>query len=123
MSRLLVSDRNIPLVCQAVRSCPQLTVENYMKWYSMFLIQPDGSVTKVEGDAFDELEEIATRMETHWMGDHIFNPAVVLVWAKQKGVDVHSESLEMMIGRWVLESGRSARSLVPVLQDVMDLEA
>ncbi|WP_227493032.1 hypothetical protein [Bacillus paranthracis] len=44
---MLVSNRGIQLVTQTHEK-RMLTVEDYCKWYDLFLIEPDGTVQTVE---------------------------------------------------------------------------
>jgi hypothetical protein len=84
------SPRGIPLVAQAPGRIGVLTVENYLKWYTLYLIQPDGSVEPVP---FPE--------EGHT--DHVPHPDAVAALAEEKGWIVCSESMEMIIGRYMQE--------------------
>lgn len=49
---MLVSNRNIPLVTQTHEK-RMLTVENYCKWYDLFLVETDGTVTAVSPEVID----------------------------------------------------------------------
>lgn len=87
------SDRQLPLVYHhAMRPTdkPVLTVENYLKWYCLYLVRPDGSVEAVD---FPE----------DGYCDHVPFPAAVLRMADERGWHVCTESMEMMIGRFMLE--------------------
>ena len=93
-TRLYYSDRNIPLVYHGdPPHAPLLTVENYLKWYSIHIIHPDGSVGVVE---HNELVDDA------W-ADHNFKPWVCHQISQALGYEWHDESLEMVIGRYVTE--------------------
>jgi hypothetical protein len=78
-----------------------VTVENYMKWYSLWIVHPDDSVTAM--DDYDLMEQIATELNTHWMGDHVFNPDCVAEYCRRMNYWLCTESLEMIIGRWCRE--------------------
>jgi hypothetical protein len=86
------SDRGFPLVFTGVLrqgSSSVLTVENYLKWYSLYLVEPDGSVRVIEfPDEFC---------------DHVPYPASVQKLANDNGWFMCSESMEMIVGRFVLE--------------------
>ncbi|GLI90468.1 hypothetical protein [Bacillus subtilis] len=45
-----VSEDGVPLVSQYTREVPVLTVEDYDKWYDLYLIMPDGEVRTVGWD-------------------------------------------------------------------------
>lgn len=79
---------------------PVVTVENYCKWYALQVVMPDGSIAEHD---FGQLEPY----NTSYVADHCPNPVAVVRWALAKGFEVHDESLEMILGRWLLESGES----------------
>lgn len=91
------SDRGIPLLCQEVFDTPTITLENYEKWYNIFVIQPDGTVEIVSPGLIDELND-----GTLWV-DHTFHPKLLLLIAKHYGGSVPPTTLEMAAGRWVME--------------------
>jgi hypothetical protein len=74
---------------------PIVTIENYCKWYDLYLVHPDG---RVEAVPFPE-----ERIEGAPYLDHAPNPSHVLHWAERMGYHLHEESEEMMIGRWEIE--------------------
>jgi hypothetical protein len=78
---------------------PILTVENYLKWYELYLIQPDGSITTIP---FEELEPYE-KDDGPVMGDHVFNPRVVQRMAHAQDYHLDTQAFEMLIGRWELE--------------------
>lgn len=83
----------MPLVYYGEKpAVPTLTVENYLKWYDIHVIYPDGRVEIVDHDLLDDA----------W-SDHNFKPWVCHRIAKQTGFEWHDESLEMIIGRYVTE--------------------
>lgn len=92
---------------------PVVTVENYCKWYALQVVMPSGDITEYD---FGQLEPYAT----HYVSDHVPSPLAVVRWARATGFEVHSESLEMMLGRWLLESGESKpKELLEALSDAM----
>lgn len=98
--QVFISDRNIPLITQKTYDQPILTVENYEKWYSLFLIYPDGSVkavkTKVINATMKKHEDAA------WV-DHCFHPILYKKLAEDNGWLIDPVVLEVITGRWVLE--------------------
>lgn len=93
------SDRGIPLLLNyEPTNQPIVTVENYMKWYSLYLVQPDGTVSKL---SFDEAAERSMREAAY--SDHCFNPIYAVKAATNAGAYVQEEALEMIVGRWRLE--------------------
>lgn len=92
-TRLYYSDRQIPLVYYGDPPRePILTVENYMKWYDIHVVRPDGGVSVVDHDLIAEA----------WC-DHNFKPWICHQLAHELGYEWHDESLEMVIGRYVTE--------------------
>ena len=86
------SDRGMYLVFQeVVKYMPVLTVENYCKWYCLYLVDSSGDVTPV-----DFPEDGYT--------DHVPHPDAVEALAESRGWVVDEQSMEMIIGRYMLEA-------------------
>ena len=95
---------------------PVVTVENYCKWYALQVVMPNGDIAEHD---FGQLEPYAT----HYVSDHIPNPIAVVRWAMAMGFEVNTESLEMMIGRWMLEATpQNVNVFLKELDDAMDEE-
>lgn len=97
------SKRNHPLLFVGEPSTdPILTAENYTKWYELYLVQPDGSVTEVA------VEDLQLVMEQHddarWV-DHLYHPRLIYWLADQLKAEIDERLIEVAIGRWILESG------------------
>lgn len=101
-TKVHVSDRGIPLLCQSPSSFgkPIVTMENYCKWYGIIILHPDG---RVENADPGDLDEICTRVGHHLMGDHNFHPRLLSELAKQIGGTADWRAMEMAGGRWVSE--------------------
>ncbi len=95
------SERGFPLVwaTNPPTKLKAVTVENYMKWYSLYFIEPNGNVSKVPFEALEKYQ----RDDGPVMGDHVFNPNVVQRFCAYEGHLIDIEALEMIIGRWELE--------------------
>jgi hypothetical protein len=89
----------MPLVYVDDASGPVLTVENYLKWYQLFLVHKE-VVTPIY---FHELEPFAAEMGCSAFVDHVPNPRVVEVFAEAKGFGLDGQAWEMMLGRWTWE--------------------
>ena len=106
---MLVSDRGIPLVCQSAGNIPVLTVENYCKWYDLYLVFPDGKVEAVQSDdarcqVMQETDnECMARYRESAYGDHTFNPRAVCLLAIKLKAQLDMEAYEMIVGRWEIE--------------------
>ena len=100
-SSKFLSPRGFELFCDGVCDRPVITVENYMKWYDLFAIHPNGQVTVVDGREFEH--GFYTEYDQSAYGDHIFNPYFVLYLAGKLGMDVCLPALEVIIGRWEIE--------------------
>ena len=86
------SDRGMLLVFQEIDAgIPVLTVENYCKWYCLYLVDSSGDVTPV-----DFPEDGYT--------DHVPYPDAVEALAESRGWVVDEQSMEMIIGRYMLEA-------------------
>lgn len=95
--------RGKPLICQTPNTIPVLTMENCEKWYSLYLLHPDGAITEVDRDLVLDCVE---RGEM-WV-DHIYHPNLLKRVAKRLDGCVDVVSLEVAAGRWVME-----KSLLP----------
>jgi hypothetical protein len=92
------SKRGMPLVFHGEPPrCGVVTVENYCKWYGLYVVSQE----VVTYFAFPD--DYAETGETPY-ADHVPNPRTVYRWAKKNGFVVCGESLEMMIGRWEREA-------------------
>jgi hypothetical protein len=96
-----VSDRNMPLVWSTTHDPGDitLTVENYCKWYSLFLVHPDGRVEQIPfpGEGYCKSDESP-------YADHVPNPVVVQRFAERHGYVIDERAFEVMVGRWHLEA-------------------
>ncbi len=67
-----------------------LTIENYCKWYELWLVTPSG------------VEKVAYDGTITWF-DHVPSPAHVQEFAEQHGYEMDLEAIEFIAGRFVLE--------------------
>jgi len=80
---------------------PLIVVELYMKWYTLFIINPDGSVEALCYPDFEEAPNLPKGISCYH--DHVPNPVAVQAYADWKEMEICSEALELMIGRWVTD--------------------
>ena len=93
------SEHGIPLVYEQVGHTTEiLTVENYIKWYSIYLIRTNGVVHRVDESNFNQSFE-----GTAW-NDHAPTPAYCEWLAGQLGAKWDSCSLDMVVGRWLSDT-------------------
>lgn len=92
-SVLFLSERDLPLMLTHLPKVPTLTVEQYLKWYKLYLVQPDGQVLPVEYDALD-----VAGLEGYV--DHVPNPQNVIQLAQRMNWEIDDLALELIIGRW-----------------------
>ena len=83
---------------------PVLTVEHYCKWYTLYLVMPDGTVKSVHDDFRDEYDDAVEHWGSTHMCDHCYHPDFIPVLAHHLGAYVDSEAHEMIAGRWVIEA-------------------
>lgn len=89
-----LSARNIPLVfIEAKSTFPILTVENYCKWYDVYLVQPDGKVEVVRDPEF----------AVNAWSDHVPRIKECLELADRLGAIWCENSLDMIVGRYQRE--------------------
>lgn len=76
---------------------PTLTVELYVKWYTLWLVKGH-EVTEVEFPDMGNYEKLGSPYL-----DHAPNPRHVCAWAEKNGFEIDHLALELMVGRWELE--------------------
>lgn len=95
-----LSDHYHPLMCnKPSERCPIITVENYEKWYSVYLLHPDGKVEAVP----PEVLELVGCYDNGWWYDHVFHPKLLIALAKHYKGWVPDTTLEIVTGRWISE--------------------
>ena len=95
--KLYYSPRGIPLMVTQTKAKPVLCVENYCKWYDLFLVHPDGHVTVVPS------EITGVGFDHGWRVDHNIHPKLLGFLAHQNDWIVCSQSEELVAGRWSIE--------------------
>jgi len=98
---MLLSDHGHPLVFQGEPwKNPILTVENYLKWYTLYLVMPDGEIRSLVYTGLILPEKFKDQV---LFVDHVPNPRAVAYTASQRHFYVDPVSFEAIIGRWQLE--------------------
>tara|TARA_Y100001956_G_scaffold82973_1_gene107794 strand:- start:188203 stop:190527 length:2325 start_codon:yes stop_codon:yes gene_type:complete len=92
------SSRDHRLIAKETLDKPVLTCESYTKWYNLYLLNPDGSVTEINGLDLGEYYDGQA-----WI-DHIYNPEAVRAYCEAKDYYLDEQSYELIVGRWVIES-------------------
>lgn len=96
----MITDRGFPLlVTVANRTRPVLTVEAYCKWYSLYVVHPDGTFAKVP---FADLEPYTPEGMSAYV-DHAPNPEAALEMATQRGWLLDPVAYDVMVGRFLVE--------------------
>lgn len=95
-----LSKRNIPLIYQRNSTVPIITVENYEKWYDIYIVFPDGEVQTIP---MEILEDIIAASKIHVFGDHIYHPIVLHKIAEIYCAEVDYVSENCVTGRWISE--------------------
>lgn len=75
-----------------------ITLENYEKWYRIFKVDADGTVSSVNPGLIEELSGGVCL----WI-DHCYHPTLLLRLAKKFNASVSPVTLEVAAGRWVME--------------------
>jgi len=86
------------LLLDGVPSFPTVTVKNETKWYALYVVYPDGQVSEHH---FGHLESYTDQSAYR---DHVPNPAAVQKWADSQGFATDHRAMEMILGRWLIES-------------------
>jgi len=89
----------VPLLCQQPSRKPILTARNYGKWYTLYLLNPDGTV---EDAALYKREDVDTVTGCPRI-DHNFHPELLTKACTKFGWYLHDVTLEVACGRWALE--------------------
>jgi hypothetical protein len=106
--QLYYSHRGIPLVFyddrtdNIRRDDSVLTVENYLKWYNLYVVHPNGTVQEVPFPSSDKYAKFGPEYATAYC-DHVPNPRVVSLFAEETGYRMCEQALEIIIGRWEQE--------------------
>jgi hypothetical protein len=79
---------------------PVVTLENYAKWYEVYLVNPDGEVQKVDPDLINTVQN--KHSDALWV-DHHFHPRLLYRLAEWIGGTVDERAVEVAAGRWVIE--------------------
>jgi hypothetical protein len=109
MSYCIYTDaEGTPLVyAHAPHTVPILTVSVADKWYTPYLVNPDGSVTEA---TLHDLEEVTPVNECAWGGStHVWNPHSIQALCVKHGWHLCMSSLQFIIGRWEHEYKDSYR--------------
>lgn len=111
-TKVYLSSRGIPLLCQTPSSFgkPIVTMENYCKWYGVYILHPDG---RVESADHDLLSEICDEVNYCLMGDHNYHPRLLNELAKKIGGTADYRAIEATGGRWVSEQMDGELPLMP----------
>jgi hypothetical protein len=119
------SERGMPLVTQSLylleyneESKGMITVENYDKWYHMYIIRPDGKVEKV-----DWKDYVESRVGLTWI-DHVISPECFHLTAKKLGLEYDDMTFAMVCERFVsdyLEDWTKIAFHLPVKDERYDL--
>lgn len=89
----MLTKRGHQLIYNGVSDRPIVTVELYCKWYSLYLIQPNGSV-----------EEFIPPTEEVSFKDDTFNPIELVQYALKMNYLIDDLAFELIIGRWETET-------------------
>lgn len=98
---MFTSKRGKPLLCQT--TYPEksiITLENYSKWYSIYLIEPDGSVTEIDHKIINEISDSVGRVLSI---SHNYHPLLLEKLGEKLDCYVDEISIEVATGRWYLE--------------------
>ncbi len=93
-----VTERDHVLMWVGKVDVPVVTLENYEKWYSVYVVMPCGYVKKVPVDVMT-----ACMGDDAYYRDHCFHPELLRRIAKHYNGEVHQTALEVATGRWALD--------------------
>lgn len=103
-----LSKRNIPLLYIGKPvSVPVLTLENYTKWYSIYLVMPDGTVDTINSDVILEIvSQYQSREYPCLWVDHLYHPLLLQKLAEKLNAELDERAQEVAAGRWYYESNQ-----------------
>lgn len=92
---IITNERDNPLLYNGdvLPNIPTIVVELTTKWYSLYLLHPNGSVESFEPDP----GEVGYK-------DNTYNPMDLVMYAQKHNYVIDELSFEMIIGRWEIES-------------------
>jgi hypothetical protein len=93
ISSNFMSERGIPLITQKP-NLPMLTAEDYMKWYNIYKVNPDGSVESIPWN-----NEI---LRDGWR-DHCITPDAFHRLAKSLGLGYDHKTMATVCERFVID--------------------
>ena len=105
----LVSDRGKPLAMSRTidvahpKLMPIITVELYIKWYDLYVVQAGGIAYKFDAAFPGVWDTVERKFDGSAYCDHVFNPKFVGELAGAIGGIVDDLAYELMIGRWEQE--------------------
>lgn len=104
MTAKYLSNRKFPLIFQGeLGSDPIITMENYCKWYDIYVVFPDGSVKTIDLNKLD-IETLGMEKDgASSILDHAFHPMLIQRVAQELCYVIDPVSFETIIGRWELE--------------------
>lgn len=106
LNAALRSKRGIPLIATSPfvnGRPPTVTVEAYVKWYSLYLVRRVDDEFLIEEVPFPDDIEFCKPNESAYV-DHVPNPYVVARWAAKHDYFVDELAMEAIVGRWEIES-------------------
>lgn len=96
--QMLVSNRNIKLITQA-HDRRYLTAEDYQKWYTLYIINIDGSVEKLN---WEINEKVTNLLICGGWCDHCINPLVFIEIANILGLSYDENTLNAVLDMWLI---------------------
>ena len=106
--QLHYSDRKIPLVYTGPppETGGIVSVENYSKWYRIYVVLPSGKVEDLQNDPRESkiAQKVEREAEHSCIYDHTFHPGYVAELAERLGYTLDPQSEEIILGRWVTET-------------------
>jgi hypothetical protein len=99
--RVYHSNRGFPLLYMGLPlEVPVVTMENYTKWYRIYMVMPDGSVEDVSA----LIDEVMAQYPDAMMSDHCYHPRLLYRLAEMNKACVDERAIEVAAGRWVIEA-------------------
>ena len=94
--KMYLSERNIPLIfirkAGDEMTVPILTAELSSKWYTLYLIHPNGSVETIDPNIEDD--------DVRYV-DNVWHPDDIVKFCEKRGYILDELFYEMLLGRWI----------------------
>jgi len=89
------SERGLPLIYTGpIVDYPVLTAELHVKWYNLYLMNPNGTIETIDPSLEDREVEYV---------DNVWDPLSLRKWCDKNNIEIDELFYEILVGRWEAE--------------------